>query len=260
MRRLVLSFLSVFLMVPAVQAATVKAPKWDGVLLHGIHPVILHTTKGDITIELDATAAPKTVTNFITLAKAGYYDGLTFHRVIPTFIIQAGDPNGDGTGGDSIYGPTFEDEINANSYGLDTQKLSDRAQGQFMPDALKNMTLKQYNEQNGYTYNDALPSLRLTQGSVAMANRGPNTNASQFFITLGPDLQELEGKYTVFGRVTKGMDVATKIAAVDTDEATNKPKTPITFTVEVHKTKADSLHQNALKRRQKRMSVGGKGK
>jgi cyclophilin family peptidyl-prolyl cis-trans isomerase len=135
----------------------------------------IHTTKGDIDIQLYTQDAPKTVTNFATLAKKGYYDGLTFHRVVPGFVIQGGDPNGDGSGGYSIYGPTFADELNPNTPSY----------------------------QAGYK-----------QGVVAMANRGPNTNGSQFFIMLA-DNDQLPKNYTIFGKVTSGMDVVQKIVVGD---------------------------------------------
>lgn len=135
----------------------------------------IHTAKGDIDIQLYTQDAPKTVTNFATLAKKGYYDGLTFHRVEPGFVIQGGDPNGDGTGGRSIYGDTFPDELNPNTPSYKA----------------------------GYV-----------EGVVAMANRGPNTNGSQFFIMLA-DNTSLAKNYTIFGKVTSGMDVVQKIAVGD---------------------------------------------
>lgn len=135
----------------------------------------IHTVKGDITIQLYPQDAPKTVTNFATLATKGYYNGLTFHRVEPGFVIQGGDPNGNGTGGYSIYGPTFQDELNPNTPSY----------------------------QAGYL-----------KGVVAMANRGPNTNGSQFFIML-QDNTTLPKNYTIFGKVTSGMDVVQKIAVGD---------------------------------------------
>jgi cyclophilin family peptidyl-prolyl cis-trans isomerase len=115
------------------------------------------------------------VTNFATLAKKGYYDGLTFHRVVPGFVIQGGDPNGDGTGGRSIYGDTFPDELNPNTPSY----------------------------QAGYQ-----------EGVVAMANRGPNTNGSQFFIMLADD-PSLPKNYTIFGKVISGMDVVKQIQVGD---------------------------------------------
>ena len=196
-------------------------------LLRGKHTVTLKTSKGDITLELDADAAPKTVTNFITLAERGYYDDLTFHRVIADFMIQGGDPEGTGTGGESVYGAMFEDEINAESYGLDTKKLSDVAEDE-LPENMKNMNLQQFYEAQGYKYREDLESMPMVRGAIAMANRGPATNGSQFFIIQGKATPWLEGKHTVFGMVTEGMDVVDAIAGVPTG-AGGKPLEPVTF-------------------------------
>ena len=136
---------------------------------------VIHTAKGDIELEFYPKDAPKTVENFATLAKKGYYNGLTFHRVEPGFVIQGGDPNGNGTGGYSIFGPTFEDELNPDTDSYKT----------------------------GYK-----------EGVLAMANRGPNTNGSQFFIMLANN-DSLPKSYTIFGKVTKGLDVVHKIAVGD---------------------------------------------
>ncbi|MDE2025718.1 MAG: peptidylprolyl isomerase [Patescibacteria group bacterium] len=133
------------------------------------------TSRGEIDIELYPADAPKTVTNFATLAKLGFYNGLTFHRVVPGFVIQGGDPNGNGTGGTSIYGSTFEDELNPNTPSYKA----------------------------GYL-----------EGVVAMANRGPNTNSSQFFIMLADNTQ-LPHNYTIFGKVTTGIDVVKQIQQGD---------------------------------------------
>lgn len=137
--------------------------------------VTIRTPKGDIVLDLYPDDAPKTVQNFATHAKKGYYNGLTFHRVEPGFVIQGGDPNGNGTGGYSIYGSTFEDELNP-----DTESYK-----------------------AGYK-----------EGVLAMANRGPNTNGSQFFIMLA-DNNSLPKNYTIFGKVREGMDVVKKIAVGD---------------------------------------------
>lgn len=134
----------------------------------------IKTVKGDIVIKLYPKDAPKTVMNFATLAKKGYYNGLTFHRVEPGFVIQGGDPNGNGTGGTSIYGETFEDELNPNT--------------------------PSYKE--GYK-----------EGVLAMANRGPDTNGSQFFIMLADN--PLPHNYTIFGKVAQGIDVVKKIQVGD---------------------------------------------
>src|SRR3990167_1969919 len=120
-------------------------------LLTGKHTVIFRTSKGDIEAELDADAAPKTVTNFITLAKKGYFDDLTFHRVIADFMIQGGDPEGTGQGGESVFGADFEDEINAESYDLDSKKLSDFTDDELPPEAA-DWTLQKYYEAQGYVY------------------------------------------------------------------------------------------------------------
>jgi len=135
----------------------------------------IKTDKGDIVFDFYKTDAPKTSENFIRLAFRGYYDGLTFHRVEAGFVIQGGDPKGDGTGGESAWGGKFNDEINSTSPLYQT----------------------------GYV-----------EGTVAMANSGANTNGSQFFITLA-DQPNLPKSYTIFGHVTSGMDVVKKIAKGD---------------------------------------------
>lgn len=127
---------------------------------------IIVTNKGTIVFEL-LPDAPLTASNFITLAKGGYYDGITFHRVVPNFVIQGGDPTGTGAGGP------------------------------------------------GYSFKDEPVKRTYDPGIVAMANSGPNTNGSQFFIML-PNSQGLPPLYTIFGKVTKGMDVVSKIAVGDT--------------------------------------------
>ena len=204
----------------ASQNSLVKArASYDGTLLKGKHMVVIKTPKGDITVELDADAAPKTVTNFVLLSKAGYYDGITVHRVIPDFMIQTGDPNGNGTGGESIFGETFEDEINAKSYGLDKTTVSEAAAGQEVPPEIANLSVEEFYTQQGYTYNSKLKSLPMERGYIAMANRGPDTNGSQFFIIQRTEgTPWLEGKHTVFGKVTEGMDVVDLIASLARDE------------------------------------------
>jgi cyclophilin family peptidyl-prolyl cis-trans isomerase len=140
--------------------------------------VTLHTNQGDIELKLFGDEAPKTVENFTTHAKNGYYDGIIFHRVIKGFMIQGGDPSGTGMGGESIWGGSFEDEFS--------------------------------------------PNLKFDKpGILAMANAGPGTNGSQFFITtaLTP---WLTGAHTIFGEVTEGMDVVTAIEESQTG-AMDKP-------------------------------------
>lgn len=162
--------------------------------------VEMKTSKGNIKIKLFPDQAPKAVENFIKHSEDGYYDGVIFHRVIQDFMIQGGDPDGTGMGGESIYGEAFEDEFSNELYNI--------------------------------------------RGALSMANSGPNTNGSQFFIvqnkTLDPSLKEqmekagypeeiikayekggtawLDNKHTVFGQVIEGMDVVDSIAAVETGE------------------------------------------
>ncbi|MCB8967408.1 MAG: peptidylprolyl isomerase [Ardenticatenaceae bacterium] len=130
------------------------------------------TNKGDIEIEFFAAEAPKTVNNFVFLAREGFYDGVTFHRVISNFVIQGGDPTGTGRGGP---GYRFEDETRGNPHKHGT-------------------------------------------GYLSMANAGPNTNGSQFFITHSPQ-PHLDGKHTVFGKVTSSMDVVNAIRQGDVMES-----------------------------------------
>ena len=173
---------------------------------------VMHTTMGDISLRLFAKQAPKTVENFTTHAKNGYYDGLKFHRVIKDFMIQGGDPNGTGTGGESIWGGSFEDEFD--------------------------------------------PTLHNYKGALSMANAGPNTNGSQFFIVQASTVPDqmleqmkelsdqgfpaevaenyrqmggtpwLDFRHTVFGQVYDGMDVVDAIAAVEVGQQ-DMPKTDV---------------------------------
>lgn len=160
--------------------------------------VTVHTNLGDFTLELFPEVAPKTVENFVTHAKEGYYNGVIFHRVIEDFMIQGGDPTGTGMGGESIYGSTFEDEFSREAFNL--------------------------------------------YGTLSMANAGPNTNGSQFFIVTAKQVPAqmlkqlkdggwpeeiveeyakvggtpwLDHRHTVFGRVVEGMDVVLKIEGVE---------------------------------------------
>lgn len=216
----------------ATALATARASYTAGQELKGKHVVTMKTTKGDVTMELDADAAPKTVTNFVLLAKAGYYNDMLFHRVIPSFMVQAGDPLGNGTGGESIYGPTFMDEINADSYKLNTTKVKDIAPGQELPAEIADLTVKELYEKQGYVYDSKLKSLPMKRGAIAMANRGPATNGSQFFIIQGAETPWLDGKHTVFGKVTKGMDIVDSISSVPRD-GNDMPTEPVTFSVVV---------------------------
>jgi cyclophilin family peptidyl-prolyl cis-trans isomerase len=123
------------------------------------YSAVLHTEKGDITVRLMPEIAPFTVNNFVFLAQEGFFDGCTFHRVVPGFVAQGGDPTGTGRGGP------------------------------------------------GYRFNDELTETPFEQGILGMANAGPNTNGSQFYLMLA-DAPHLNGRYTAFGKVESGMDVA----------------------------------------------------
>ena len=144
-----------------------KSPPEMGIDTEKLYDVTIGTAKGDIQLELDPQLAPNTVNNFVSLARAGYYDGLTFHRVVPDFVIQAGCPEGTGRGGP---GYRFDDEPVKGDY---------------------------------------------IEGAVAMANSGPHTNGSQFFICTVDDRHKLEKKYNLFGYVMKGMSVAKQIKVGD---------------------------------------------
>jgi len=182
-------------------------------LQQGEDIAIITTNYGTITVRFFPDAAPKAVENFITHVNNGYYDGITFHRVIQDFMIQGGDPEGTGMGGESIWKEPFEDEFDVN--------------------------------------------YRNFRGAISMANSGPNTNGSQFFIVQGAEVPEdiikemkrlgeeqgfpkeiieryekyggaywLDGRHTVFGEVIEGMDVVDKIAAVQVD-GNDKPIKPV---------------------------------
>jgi cyclophilin family peptidyl-prolyl cis-trans isomerase len=140
----------------------------------------LQTNNGAVELELFDGDAPNTVENFRKLAADGFYDGVIFHRVIPDFMIQGGDPTGTGTGGP---GYTFDDEFNDHP---------------------------------------------VARGALAMANSGPNTNGSQFFIVTADACPWLDGKHTVFGRVTGGMDVVDAISRLETD-ARDRPNETVSI-------------------------------
>lgn len=151
---------------------------------------------GAIKIQLYDKDAPKTVENFLKLTNAGFYDCLTFHRVAHGFVIQGGDPNGDGTGGQSAFGAKFADELNPNTPSYKA----------------------------GYV-----------KGVVAMANSGPNTNGSQFFIVLADLSASLPKNYTIFGKVVAGQDAVDKIGQVAVTPGQfgaedGMPKVPVVIT------------------------------
>lgn len=174
-------------------------PQLTTEILENEKAVLMETTLGSIKIKLFPEIAPKAVENFLTHAENGYYEGIIFHRVIPDFMIQGGDPSGTGMGGESIWGAPFEDEFSVNAFNI--------------------------------------------RGALSMANAGPGTNGSQFFIVqaphvdvrMGEQMQQagypeeiikaymdqggtpwLDHKHTVFGQVIEGMDVVDKIANVKT--------------------------------------------
>ncbi len=145
----------------------------------------MNTSHGTITLELFDEDAPETVANFRKLAADNFYDGVIFHRVIPDFMIQGGDPEGTGTGGP---GYTFKDEFNQH---------------------------------------------KVVRGALAMANAGPNTNGSQFFIVTMQSAPWLDGKHTVFGEVTDGMDAVDAIEAVPTGAGDRPVDPPVIESIEL---------------------------
>jgi len=149
---------------------------------------IIHTNYGDITLRFFPEAAPKTVENFVGLAKKDYYDGVIFHRIIDGFMIQGGDPTGTGRGGESFFGKNFADEFS---------------------DTAKNNI-----------------------GSISMANAGPGTNGSQFFINTANN-NFLDNKHSVFGEVISGMNIVNAISKVDTNGADKPLKDVVMKDVEI---------------------------
>jgi peptidyl-prolyl cis-trans isomerase B (cyclophilin B) len=136
-----------------------------------LYRTTINTNRGTIVMDLDPQLAPNTVNNFVGLARTGYYDGLTFHRVVPEFVIQGGDPDGSGRGGP------------------------------------------------GYKFGDEPVQGEYTLGAVAMANAGPNTNGSQFFVCIDDCTRKLSKDYNLFGYVTQGVDVAQSIQVGDVMES-----------------------------------------
>ena len=166
---------------PAADGSAPKTKQFNDQPEMGLDPAKrytahMSTSMGDMVIALDPASAPKTVNNFVFLARYGYYEGVIFHRIIKGFVIQGGDPTGTGRGGP------------------------------------------------GYRFEDELPKAgRYEVGSLAMANAGPNTNGSQFFIISGPDGARLPPQYALFGKVVKGLDIVEKIQTVATG-AGDRPK------------------------------------
>ena len=170
---------------PAADGSSPKTQRFDGPPPMCIDPAKRYTAEmvtshGTMTIALDPAAAPKTVNNFVVLARYHYYDGIVFHRIIPKFVLQGGDPQGNGTGGP------------------------------------------------GYKFEDELPKPgRYEIGSLAMANSGPNTNGSQFFVISGTDGARLPPQYSLFGKVVTGIDVVAKIDALGSRSGTPTEKVTI---------------------------------
>ncbi len=170
---------------PATDGSSEKRQKFSGEPSMFIDPskrytAEMVTSKGTLTIALDPIAAPRTVNSFVFLARYHYYEGVVFHRIIPGFVLQGGDPTGRGTGGP------------------------------------------------GYQFADELPAAgRYELGSLAMANAGPNTNGSQFFVISGPDGMRLPPSYSLFGKVVSGLDVVATIDAIGT--SSGKPKETVTI-------------------------------
>lgn len=148
----------------------------------GEEVAVITTNHGEIKFRLFPEVAPKTVENFKTHAKDGYYNGVGFHRIINDFMIQGGDPEGTGRGGESIWGKPFEDEFDKNYSNI--------------------------------------------KGALSMANAGPGTNGSQFFIVHAKETPWLDGKHTVFGQVFEGMDIVDNIAGLEVDR-NDMPKEPV---------------------------------
>ena len=226
--------------------------------------VLMKTSMGNIIIELYEKAAPETTANFVGLAegtkefldpqnnekvKRPYFNGLVFHRVIPNFMIQGGDLLGNGSGGP---GYRFKDEINADALGLnkttikENQYYQNHAVGMVFQklniqsneertkrmaeikaefDKVLELPVKEVLEARGYVFDSSLASVPMNKYTIAMANAGPNTNGSQFFINV-VDNPYLNGKHTVFGKVVKGQKVCEDISKVEKDNR-DKPLTPV---------------------------------
>jgi cyclophilin family peptidyl-prolyl cis-trans isomerase len=172
---------------PPADGAATRASGFEGppptcIDQNKTYTALVETTAGNFTITLDPKSAPHTVNNFVVLSRYHFYDGTPFHRIVPGFVVQGGDPTG--TGGD---GP-------------------------------------------GYTFADELPPSKesYTAGTVAMANSGPDTNGSQFFVVVGPEGEQLPKNYTIFGKVTSGMDVVTAISKLPTkDNGSGENSAPV---------------------------------
>ena len=175
----ILTILGLIIVIALIILITNRAPSNKSNSQNMTDRITLHTNLGDITLEMLADKAPKTVANFIKLARSGFYDGTLFHRVIPGFMIQGGDP----------LTKQFPTDWSAHGTGGP-----------------------------GYSFEDEPNDVKLVEGILAMANSGPNTNGSQFFIITAPATDWLQGKHTAYGKVVAGMDVVKKIEAVKTND------------------------------------------
>ena len=182
MTRAVSYLVAVSLLITACSSSSANPKVPPGAKSSGGKHATIETDKGPITLEFFEADAPKAVENFRLLAEHGYYDGVTFHRVVKGFMIQGGDPLGQGTGGPGF---TFADEFH--------------------------------------------PKLRHSKaGILSMANRGPNTNGGQFFITLAPT-PWLDNKHSIFGEIVEGMDIVEKIGSTPTSKPADRPLKPVTI-------------------------------
>ena len=164
-------------------------------LTEEFNKAVFHTNKGDITVEFYAEKSPVTVNNFMNLAQEGFYNGTSFHRVIQGFMIQGGDPNS-------------KDQENRATHGTGG------------PD---------------YRFGDEFNDEKLVRGALAMANAGPNTNGSQFFIVTAEETPHLDGRHTNFGYVTQGMNVVEQIEAVSVDMRDNPVEPVVIESIELLK-------------------------
>lgn len=214
----------------------------------GEEVAIMHTTMGDISMKFFPEAAPKTVENFLTHAKNGYYDGLTFHRVINDFMIQGGDPNGDGTGGESVSGGQFEDEFSNKLFNIRgsvamANSGPDTNGSQFFINQSKNANFESAEENWNALYSELCKAQDAGQLDAFLTMYSMSYNAFYNTDLVSDEIKKLYNEqggnpnldgafnaldrgHTVFAQVYDGMDVVDKIAAVETD-ANNKPVEPV---------------------------------
>ncbi|MFP4635079.1 MAG: peptidylprolyl isomerase [Nitriliruptoraceae bacterium] len=219
--------------VPEPDSRIYDAPFEQTIEEDGDYTATLVTTCGEVVIELDASAAPLAVNNLVNLAEDGYFDGVVFHRVVPGFVVQSGDPAGTGCGQEDCDEPdqqrppypgyTFADELE-HAEELYAEVLDQQVELFRDDDAVADLNEEELREQvpGGYP-----------RGTVAMANAGPDTNGSQFFIVQGDPAPLEEPAFTVFGTVVDGMDVVDDIAASPTDGSGRPDEPPVIETVRI---------------------------